>query len=412
MSDVRSTPSLSADVCVIGAGPVGATLACRLAASGFKVAVVDKLPLPPLEHPDFDGRAFAVAVGSRAVLEAAGIWRALPTPAGPIMNIRVSDGRAGRRASRLHLHFDHRDASAGPVGWMVEARCLRVALNAQLHACSNIAVFAPAEVVIDRSPRSACVRLSDGRCIDSQLVVAADGRESRVRGEAGIAVTRMPYDQMGIVTAIAHERPHQQTALEHFLPGGPFAQLPMAPSAGEPNLSAIVWTERTPLAERLLRLEDNVFAREISRRLGGHLGVVRPVGRRWSYRLGALHAHRYVTTRLALIGDAAHGIHPIAGQGLNLGFRDVEALSSILSAAASRKLDLGSDGLLADYQRRRRADSMAMLLATDALDRLFSSDNAVLRAGRDVGISAVNGMRGIKRRFMQAAMGDIGAGHA
>ncbi len=412
MSDLGSASSLSADVCVVGAGPVGATLACRLAAAGLKVAVVDRLALPPLEHSDFDGRAYAVAAGSRAVLEAAGVWRSLPLPAGPIMNIRVSDGRVGRPASRLHLHFDHREAGTGPVGWMVEARCLRVALNAQLHASPNITVFAPAEVVVDRSDRSARVRLSDGRCLEAQLVVAADGRASRIRDEAGIGVTRTPYNQMGIVTAIAHERPHQQTALEHFLPGGPFAQLPMAPSAGEPNLSAIVWTERTPLAERLLRLANPIFAREILRRLGGHLGAIRPIGRRWSYSLGALHAHHYVSTRLALVGDAAHGIHPIAGQGLNLGFRDVEALASILSAAALQGADLGSDRLLTDYQRQRRTDNMAMLMATDALDRLFSTDNTVLRAGRDVGISAVNSLHGLKRRFMQAAMGDTGASNA
>lgn len=412
MSDALTTSSLSVDVCVVGAGPVGATLACRLAAAGLKVAIVDRLALPPLEHPDFDGRAFAVAAGSRAVLQAAGIWDALPLPAGPIMNIRVSDGRVGRRASRLHLHFDHRDAGTGPVGWMVEARCLRVALNARLHASPNIAVIAPADVVVERGPHSARVHLTGGGCIEAQLVVAADGRQSRIRDGAGIDVTRAAYDQTGIVVAVAHERPHQQTALEHFLPGGPFAQLPMAPSAGEPNLSAIVWTERTALAERLLRLDDTVFAREILRRLGGHLGAIRPVGRRWSYPLGALHAHRYIATRLAVIGDAAHGIHPIAGQGLNLGFRDVEALASILSAAASEGMDLGSDRLLADYQSRRRVDNVAMLVATDALDRLFSSDNLVLRTGRDVGISTVNGLHGLKRRFMQAAIGETGASNA
>ena len=294
----------------------------------------------------------------------------------------------------------------------MEARCLRVALNAQLHASANITVLAPATVTVERGQDSVQLRLSDGRRLEVPLVVAADGRESRLREEAGIEVTRASYDQTGIVSAIAHEHPHQQTALEHFLPGGPFAQLPMAPSAGEPNLSAIVWTERMPLAQRLLRLDDAVFAREVARRLGGHLGAIRPVGRRWSYPLGALHAHRYVAPRLALIGDAAHGIHPIAGQGLNLGFRDVEALAAILGTAAGQQQDLGSDGVLAEYQRRRRVDNMAMLVATDTLDRLFSSDNAVLRAGRDVGISAVNGLHGLKRRFMQAAMGSTGAGHA
>lgn len=393
------------DVCVVGAGPVGATLACRLAAGGVRVAVVDRADLPPMEHPDFDGRAYAVAAGSRRLLEEAGVWDALPQKPGPILDIRVSDGRVGQPASRLHLHFDHSQAGTEPFGWMVEARALRVALNAHMHRMPNLQVFAPAEATAERRGDGAVVHVAGGPDIACCLVVAAEGRLSPLREAAGIPVTRVPYDQRGIVSAVAHERPHHNTALEHFLPGGPFAQLPMAPTEGAPNVSAIVWTERTAQADRVIKLDDAAFAREVARRLGDHLGAVRPIGRRWMYPLSAMHAQRYVDTRLALVGDAAHGIHPIAGQGLNLGFRDVMALAGLVIPAVQAGEDPGAPALLRQYQRQRRPDNLLMLAATDLLDRLFSTDNPVLRLARDLGIAGVHRMPGLKRLFMRQAMG-------
>ena len=406
-----------ADVCVVGAGPVGGTLACRLAMGGVRVAVVDRASLPPMEHPDFDGRAYAVAAGSRRLLEAAGLWPKLPLPTCGIDDIRVSDGRVGRPASRLHLHFDHREAGreAGEekFGWMVEARSLRVALNAHLDALDLVRVHAPAELAsVSREEAGALVRLADGREIGCRLVVAAEGRRSPLREQAGIRTTTIPYSQSGLVSAVAHERPHRNVALEHFLPSGPFAQLPMAGTEGAPNVSAIVWTERTPLAERLYAANDAVFGREIARRLGPHLGAVRPIGRRWLYPISAMHAQRYVDRRLVLVGDAAHGIHPIAGQGLNLGFRDVIALSSLLIAAVRDGADPGAPGLLAEYQRQRRAANLLMLGATDALDRLFSTDNALIRRVRDLGIAGVDHLPRLKRAFMRQAMGTNSASGA
>jgi 2-octaprenyl-6-methoxyphenol hydroxylase len=400
------------NVCVVGAGPVGGTLACRLAAAGIATAVIDRAPLPPMEHPAFDGRAYAIAAGSRRLLEAAGLWERLAAAACPILDIRVSDGRLGRPASRLFLHFDHREAGqdAGPFGTMVEARALRVALNGHFRNLPALSVFAPAEAEVERSASGALVRIAGGPEIRCRLVVAAEGRMSPLREAAGIAVTRLPYTQTGIVSAVAHEHPHGNAALEHFLPAGPFAQLPMAPSpdaeaGGAPNLSAIVWTERTPTAQRMLALDDTGFGREIARRLGDHLGWVRPVGRRWSYPLSAMLAHRYTDTRLALAGDAAHGIHPIAGQGLNLGFRDAIALSDLLIEAHETGADPGSAALLARYQRRRRPDNLMMLATTDALDRLFSNDSRLLRLARDIGIAAVHRTPPLKRAFMRQAMG-------
>jgi 2-octaprenyl-6-methoxyphenol hydroxylase len=396
---------MDVDVCVVGAGPVGATLACRLASAGIRTAVIDRAALPPMEHPDFDGRAYAIASGSRALLEAAGVWDKLPSAPGPILDIRVSDGRIGRDASPLFLHFDHADADRGPFGWMVEARSLRMALNARMHALEALPVHAPAVATVKRSAEGAVVHVHDGPDITCRLVVAAEGRASPLREAAGIRVTRLAYRQSGIVAAIAHERPHDGAALEHFLPAGPFAQLPMAGIDGEPNLSAVVWTERAAVAPRMMALDDTAFGREIIRRMGGHLGAIRPVGRRWIYPLSAMHAHRYTDTRLALVGDAAHGIHPIAGQGLNLGLRDIIALSARIIAAAEAGEDVGSPALLAAYQAERRPANLMMLAATHALDRLFSTDNSLVRMVRDVGIGGVQRLPGLKRAFMRQAMG-------
>jgi 2-octaprenyl-6-methoxyphenol hydroxylase len=271
-------------------------------------------------------------------------------------------------------------------------------------------VFAPATAAVERRDDGALVRIAGGPVIDCRLVVAAEGRNSPLREAARIPVTRLPYCQTSIVCAISHAHPHHNTALEHFLPSGPFAQLPMcasrdAEAGGAANVSAIVWTERTATAERMLTLDDARLAGEIARRLGDHLGAVRVIGRRWRYPLAAMHAHRYVETRLALAGDAAHAIHPVAGQGLNLGFRDAIALSDLLIAASRRGEDIGAPALLSQYQRRRRPDNLLMLAATDALDRLFSNDNPFLRLARDAGIAAVHRAPPLKRLFMRQAMG-------
>ena len=307
---------IDVDVCVVGAGPVGASLACLLSAGGVSVAIVDLHALPPMEHPDFDGRAYAIAAGSRRdLLEPAGVWANLPLPSCPIGQIRVSDGRLGRPASPLFLHFGEEEAGAGPFGFMVEARSLRMALNATLHA-SGIAVLAPASVRPGGvEGERAILHVADGRTVRARLVVAAEGRGSPLREAAGIAVTRIGYRQSGIVSAVAHERPHGGGALEHFLPGGPFAQLPMAATDGAENVSAIVWTEESGLADRMMAANDRIFAHEIRRRLGGHLGAVRPIGRRWLYRLSAMHAHRYVADRLALVGGRGARDPPDCGTG-------------------------------------------------------------------------------------------------
>jgi 2-octaprenyl-6-methoxyphenol hydroxylase len=258
---------------------------------------------------------------------------------------------------------------------------------------------------VSRDADRAVVEIAGGPRIGCRLVVAAEGRDSPLREQARIPLTRIPYRQTGLVSAIAHERPHHSTALEHFLPAGPFAQLPLSAIEGAPNVSAIVWTEQSATAAKVAAFDDAAYGREIARRLGPHLGAIRPIGRRWSYRLGAMHAHRYFATRLALVGDAAHTIHPIAGQGLNLGFRDIGVLAELVIAALKDGRDPGSVELLAHYQHLRRPANLLMLAATDALDRLFSTDSRLLRAVRDIGIAAVNRSPPLKRLFVRQAMG-------
>jgi 2-octaprenyl-6-methoxyphenol hydroxylase len=406
------TEQLDVQVCVVGAGPVGGALACRLASAGIATAIIDRAALPPMEHPDFDGRAYAIAAGSRAVMQDSGLWDRLPYTPGPITGIRVSDGKLGRPASPLFLHFDAAEIGDAPFGWMVEARSLRMALNAHMADLPNLHLFAPAKAAVQRGPDTATIQIQGGPRITARLVIAADGRRSALREQAGIPVTHLPYDQTGIVCCIAHDVPHHGVALEHFLPGGPFAQLPMAateaaPNVSAPNVSAIVWTERTAMAAHIMRLDEPRFIAELARRLGDHLGPLRLLGRRWSYPLSAMLVQRYTAPRLALVGDAAHGIHPIAGQGLNLGFRDIAALANLLIAAHAGGEDLGAAALLRRYQAARRPDNLLMLAATDTLDRLFSNDIPPLRLARGLGIAAVHRIGPLKRMFMRRAMGAL-----
>ncbi len=398
------------DVCIVGAGPVGGTLAARLAGAGVRTALIDRAALPPMEHPDFDGRAYAIAAGSRRVLEDAGLWDRLPYRPNPIRRIRVSDGQIGRPASRLHLHFnvdDVAEATDGDpaFGWMVEARSLRMALNGHLHTLPALSVYAPAEAQITRDDQGATIHIAGHPTLRARLVVAAEGRRSPLREAAGIRVTHLPYRQTGMVFAIAHQHPHHDIALEHFLPGGPFAQLPMAATDGAPHLSAIVWTERDALARHILGLDDARFTREVARRLGPHLGEIRLLGRRWSYPLAAMIVHGITAPRLALVGDAAHGIHPIAGQGLNLGFQDVGPLAEAIIEAVTAGEDPGGEAVLRRYRTARRPAVMAMTAMTDGLDRLFSNDVAPVRLARDLGIAAVDRIGPLKRLFMKQAMG-------
>lgn len=398
MPTATPTPD-SADIVIIGGGMAGLTLACALGQAGVSVALVEPTPPDKLVAPEFDGRTIAIAAGSQAILEAVGVWRALAPEAQPILDIRVSDGR-----SPLFLHYDHREVGDAPMGHIAENRIIRRALLEGLSSLHSVSLLFGRRVEsLNRAAASAQVILDDGSVIQTRLAVATDGRNSPTREAAGIESTAWSYSQTGIVCTVAHERDHKGVAQEHFLPAGPFAILPMTD-----RRSSIVWTERAELAPVLMALDESSFHDELALRFGDYLGELSVVGPRFSYPLALMHAHRYIVPRLALAGDAAHLMHPIAGQGLNIGWRDVAALAEVVVDALRLGGDPGSMVTLERYERWRRVDNTLMLAATDALNRLFSNDVTPVRLARDAGLAAVNRMAPVKQLFMRHAMGTLG----
>ncbi len=400
---------LKTEIVIAGGGMVGMATSVALAEAGIACALVDPEPVEQRIAPGYDGRSSAIAYGSQQALQTLGLWWAMAEAAEPILDIRVSDGRIGRPAPPLFLHYDHRDSGLdAPFGYIVENRVIRQALLARLVDLPNLTVIAPARVSeTSQRPAGIEVTLADGRVIAASLLIAADGARSALRQAAGIAAAEFDYPQTGIVCTVAHEFAHEGVAHEHFLPAGPFAMLPMTDHEGL-HRSSIVWTERRDLAPAMLALDDEAFSSEIQRRFGDSLGRIRVLGRRWSYPLRLIHASSYVGKRLALIGDAAHAIHPIAGQGLNLGLRDVAAIAEVLTDAHRLGRDLGAADVLAEYQRWRRFDSLMLIAVTDSLNRLFSTDLAPVRLLRDVGLAAVNRLTPVKRLLMRHAMGAAG----
>ena len=398
----------SVDLLIVGGGFSGLALAIAVEGSGLTAAVVDRAAPRDVLGADFDGRTCAFADASVRILEALEVWPDMVAAAAPINDIRVCDGH-----SPLFLHYDHREVGDRPFGHVVENLVTRQALYRRLEKCSHATLEAPAEVEsLQFADDGVTARLGDGRCLHTALVVAADGRRSQTRQSAGIRVSESAYHQTSIVCAIAHEHPHKGVAIERFYPAGPFAVLPMVDDASGgaswPHRSSIVWSEGSQLAPRLLALDDAEFTAELRRRLGDTLGDLEVTGGRWSYPLGLLRAESLTATRLALVGDAAHGIHPIAGQGLNLGLRDVAALAEVIVEARDQGRDIGGGEVLERYARWRRFDVMILIAVTDGLTRLFSNDVAPLRLLRDAGLAAVNGVPPLKRFFMHHAMGMAG----
>ncbi len=393
---------IRADIVVVGGGLIGPALALALARPGFRVAVVDQVAAERRAEPDFDGRAYAIALGSSRLLQTLGAWGAIEGKAQEIRDIHVDEGIP---EGAPILHFDPRELDENQVGWIIEDRWLRGTLLAAVDNAPGITQLAPIDVAaIDYAGTGATVQLTDGRVLTAPLVVACDGRRSAIAEAAGIRRLRWGYEQTGLVNAITHELPHEGLAHQSFFPGGPFAVLPLC-DEGLGNRSSLVWSERTAEADRLQALDDDAFTAEISARIGPRLGRIALAGRRWAYPLDLTLAERYVAPRLALAGDAAHGIHPIAGQGLNIGLRDVAALAEVLVEAARIGEDIGSANVLERYQRWRRFDATALALGMDALNRLFSNDNPAARLVRDTGLGAVNRLGGLRRAFMREAAG-------
>jgi 2-octaprenyl-6-methoxyphenol hydroxylase len=390
-----------ADVIIFGGGLVGLALASALDSSGLSAIVVDPADPAPRNSSAFDGRTSAVSSSSMRMLQAIGVADHLAEPGCPIWRIAVADGlKPGA------LHFDPDDGE--PLGFMHENRNLRAGLQARAEAGKNLWLMWKSRVEsVDRGEHGVVVSLADGRKLHAPLLVAADGRNSATREAAGIRIARWKYDHQAIVSVLRHERPHEHVAYEIFYPTGPFALLPMNDAAGG-HRSAIVWSVPEEDATGWLALNDDEFAAEAEAAMGGFLGKVALLAPRSSFPLGFHHAAQITAQRLALVGDAAHAIHPIAGQGLNLGFRDVAALAQVLVEGARLGLDLGDRQLLDRYQRWRSLDALSVAFATDTLTRIYGVPGKTASAIRRFGMGLVGRISPLRDRLMSEARGTSG----
>jgi 2-octaprenyl-6-methoxyphenol hydroxylase len=393
------------DVLIAGGGFAGLTLAIALRQAlgpSFSVAVAD----PALDRNRADDeRASAIVAAVRRLFATLGVWEAVAGEAQPILDMVVTDSRLGDAVRPVFLTFAGEVEPGEPFAHMIENQRLvdALAVRAREVGVELRSTAARSDPPVSGAGNSIDARLSDGTALSTRLLVAADGARSTLRTAAGIATHGWNYGQSAIVTTVAHERDHQGRAEEHFLPAGPFAILPL-----KGRRSSIVWTETTAEADRIVALPDDVFHAELERRFKLHLGEIHAVGARRAHPLGFFVARSFIAERLALIGDAAHVIHPIAGQGLNMGLKDVAALAEVIVDAARLGLDPGAADVLERYQRWRRFDTVAMGLATDGLNRLFSNRSDVLRLARDVGLGLVDRLPNLKRIFIREAAGLVG----
>ena len=394
----------SRDILIVGGGLNGPALALALASEGLRSTVIDVLPADTRSERDFDGRAYALALASVRLLRNVGLWDRVAAHAQPMRKIIVTDGKAGEGVSPFFLHFDQAEIEDGPMGQMIEDRHLRPAFLSAMAENPLVTLRDGARVVRqDPEPGGISVALDTGEVLTGALLVGADGRASGTAKRAGIRRQGWGYGQTAVVCAVAHARDHGGAAHQVFLPGGPLAILPL-----QGNRSSIVWSETTARAEALMAMDDAGFLDALRPAFGSFLGEIGLEGARFSYPLGLSLAESFVADRVALIGDAAHGIHPLAGQGLNAGLRDVAALAEVLGDARRRGEDPGAAVPLEAYQRWRRFDTAALALATDTFNRLFSNDNPLLRGLRDLGLGAVQALPGLRRGFIREAAGLTG----
>ena len=393
------------DVLIAGAGFAGLSLAIALRQAlgpAFKVVVAD----PALTRGGSDPRASAIVAAARRLFETIGIWERIADRAQPILDMAVTDSRLDDAMRPTFLTFDGEVKAGEPFAHMIENGPLLAALLAKARA-DGVELVDSAVAASDAASDHVATELQDGTALTARLLVAADGARSSIRDRAGIATHGWQYGQSSIATTVRHERDHNGRAEEHFLPAGPFAILPLKCDATG-HRSSIVWTESADEAERIVALDDAGFHAELEKRFGLHLGEIKAAGPRRAFPLGLSVARAFVAHRIALIGDAAHVIHPIAGQGLNMGLKDVAALAETIVDAARLGLDPGSPVTLDRYQRWRRFDTMAMGVATDGLNRLFSNRSDALRVVRDVGLGVVDRLPALKQLFIREAAGLVG----
>jgi 2-octaprenyl-6-methoxyphenol hydroxylase len=394
----------NSDIVIVGGGLNGPATALSLARAGLSVTIIDALPIATREAGDFDGRAYALALTSVRLLTRIGVWDQVAQHSQPMLEIKVTDGRAGEAPAPFWMHFDHAEIEEGPMGHMIEDRYLRRALMQAMADADNITVLS-GETVTNQAvgDTGATVTLASGAQVTGSVLIGCDGRQSGTATRAGIKRTGWGYGQTALVCAIAHEKPHNGVAHQYFMPPGPLAILPLPG-----NRSSIVWSEETSRAKAIQQLNDADYLTILRPRFGDFLGEISLAGNRFAYPLGLSLAQSFVAPRLALVGDAAHGMHPIAGQGLNAGLRDIGALAQILTNARNRGEDIGAINVLRRYQEWRRFDTATLAAATDMSNRLFSNDNPMLRAARDLGMGAINALPGLRRRFIREAAGLTG----
>lgn len=391
-----------ADVIILGGGLVGLALAAALDSSGLSSIVIDPADPETRKNIGFDGRTSAVSSSSRRMFDTVGISDHFPEPGCPIRRIEVADG-----LDPGGLAFDPGDDEE-PLGWMHENRHLRTALHARAQSGRNVWLMWKAKpAAVERGEHGVAVRLEDGRMVGAPLLIAAEGRNSPMREAAGIRCARWKYDHSAIVSTLRHERPHDHVAYEIFYPQGPFALLPMTDDEGG-HRSAIVWSVSREHADGFLSLSDDDFSAEAEAAMGGFLGKISLLAPRSTYPLGFHHAARITDHRLALVGDAAHGMHPIAGQGVNVGYRDAAALAQVLVEGARLGLDLGDKQLLTRYQRWRSLDTFMVSLATDGLTRVYGVPGKTASRVRRFGMSVINRIGPVKDRLMAEARGTSG----
>ncbi|MBM9593711.1 FAD-dependent monooxygenase [Roseitranquillus sediminis] len=392
--------SYDADVLIAGGGLVGGTLALALTSAGLDVILID--PAPEAGGAGFDGRSSALALTSQRLLKALGVWARLADDAQPILQIKVTDGRAGEAPSPFALEFDHAEIEEGPMGYMAENRHLRFAIASTV-AESPVRAIAAGVTAQSTDGAGVSANLADGRRLRGRVLIGCDGRDSGTARRAGIRHVGWRYLQSALICAVRHERPHGGVAHQFFMPEGPLAILPLTG-----NRSSIVWSQPHAQAARVMALDEAGYLAALRPRFGGFLGEIALEGERYTYPLSLSLAQHFVAPRVALAGDAAHVVHPIAGQGLNAGLKDVAALAQVLAEARRRGEDVGAPDVLARYQTWRRFDVTALAVATDAFNRLFSNDNPLLRFGRDIGMGLVNALPGARRGAIREAAGLTG----
>lgn len=391
------------DILIVGGGINGSVLALGLAQTGRHVTMIDAQPEAVRRNAGFDGRSYALALTSVRLLKGIGIWDRIEGKAQPMLDIKVSQGRAGEGPGPFFLHFDHAELEEGPMGHMCEDRFLRRALLDAIAEDDRITVIEDRVTRQSTAQTSATLELASGKTLTGRLLVGCDGRGSGTATRAGIKRTGWGYGQTALVAAVEHERPHNGVAHQFFMPQGPLAILPLPG-----NVSSIVWSETDATAAEFAALSDAEFLKVLRPRFGDFLGDIAMRGKRYTYPLGLSIAQKLVADRLVLVGDSAHGVHPLAGQGLNAGLRDAAALVQVVKEAARRGEDFGTEAVLDRYAQWRRFDITALAMVTDGTNRLFSNENTLLRAARGLGMGVINALPGLRRGMMRQAAGLTG----